>query len=543
MTTLIPKYAKINTVNRPINLKLAEFVSVKDYGAVGDGTTDDTAAIVAAIAASSVVYFPYGTYKVTSSIAITTPVTLFSDGTGYTYFGDAGTGQTGATILCGSVTGYVFTFNLPGQVAKGLQIKGLSFDGTFNSLPSTTCNGLVVNLAVATASSPVTSLILDNCQASNFNTSLPLLDLTSFINVNITQCSFARFSNVCINVSGNPANIATTILVDRCHIYYGRQAISIFSCLNIHFRDCIFETLCVGCAIFQSAVLFSQCYFENIGATWAGFTTGTVNKDFGQSGSVDPLLITPITSNLNFKQADATFISCQFTNRDGANHADARFIYQCGIPSAVGGGSVVNLITCGYSDNANASFFEVLALAQQNLCTYSWVGGFFSPQRLLYSDYRLMNNSNVWMDFTGGAYPALPNPTEIKDGKFIINSATSTPTSYPVGGNWIIGDKVYYTTPTTGGFIGAVCTTASSDSTTGGITTGTNTLTLANAKTFADGNIIVVIGAGVAGANLTTTITSGGGTVNLVLAANASTTVVAAVVNSSGTWKTFGVIS
>lgn len=47
---------------RTVKSKLQESVSVKDFGAVGDGVTDDTAAIQAAVAASEKLYFPKGTY-------------------------------------------------------------------------------------------------------------------------------------------------------------------------------------------------------------------------------------------------------------------------------------------------------------------------------------------------------------------------------------------------------------------------------------------------------------------------------------------------
>jgi len=61
-------------------------LSVKEFGAVGDGVVDDTAAINAAIAACvslgfGVVYFPSGRYKVTSTIEIDDPnVYLVGDG-------------------------------------------------------------------------------------------------------------------------------------------------------------------------------------------------------------------------------------------------------------------------------------------------------------------------------------------------------------------------------------------------------------------------------------------------------------------------------
>ena len=57
-------------IQRTVENKLQDTVSVKDFGAVGNGVADDTAAIQAAITASTSIVFPAGTYKTTSSISI-----------------------------------------------------------------------------------------------------------------------------------------------------------------------------------------------------------------------------------------------------------------------------------------------------------------------------------------------------------------------------------------------------------------------------------------------------------------------------------------
>lgn len=73
-------------VARSAASKFGEVVSVKDFGAVGNGTTDDTAAITAAIAAVSVggvLFFPAGTYRTTSTITIQKNISWIMEGGSY----------------------------------------------------------------------------------------------------------------------------------------------------------------------------------------------------------------------------------------------------------------------------------------------------------------------------------------------------------------------------------------------------------------------------------------------------------------------------
>ena len=64
------KYPDVNSVTRTISNKLQDFVSVKDFGAVGDGSVDDTAAFQNAINTGSPVFVPKGSYKITDTIIL-----------------------------------------------------------------------------------------------------------------------------------------------------------------------------------------------------------------------------------------------------------------------------------------------------------------------------------------------------------------------------------------------------------------------------------------------------------------------------------------
>jgi hypothetical protein len=57
-------------VSRTVANRLQDYVSVKDFGAVGNGVANDTAAIQAALNAASHVFVPEGTYLITSTITV-----------------------------------------------------------------------------------------------------------------------------------------------------------------------------------------------------------------------------------------------------------------------------------------------------------------------------------------------------------------------------------------------------------------------------------------------------------------------------------------
>lgn len=95
-------------VTRTIASKLGDLISVKDFGALGNGTTDDTAAIAAAFTACPVggtVYFPQGNYP-TTGLTITRPCNIAGAGSGALDIGPPSwnTFSTGARIFGTSTT-------------------------------------------------------------------------------------------------------------------------------------------------------------------------------------------------------------------------------------------------------------------------------------------------------------------------------------------------------------------------------------------------------------------------------------------------------
>jgi hypothetical protein len=107
---------------RSLQSKLRDVVSVKDFGAVGDGVTDDTAEIQAAVtaAAGGTLYFPPGTYLVSGTTA-TGCVELPTTGIRL-----QGAGKYLTTIKMAAATDAAAVVCIDGDK---LEIDGVGFDG------------------------------------------------------------------------------------------------------------------------------------------------------------------------------------------------------------------------------------------------------------------------------------------------------------------------------------------------------------------------------------------------------------------------------
>lgn len=114
---------------RTVQAKLRDVVSVKDFGATGDGSTDDTTAVqacvTAAVTAGKAVYFPSGTYILTSTVTATG---------WWCYFGD---GNTSVIKTNNDIA--LFTFTINTTTVSAWEIRDLRFEGPYNSSNVASC--------------------------------------------------------------------------------------------------------------------------------------------------------------------------------------------------------------------------------------------------------------------------------------------------------------------------------------------------------------------------------------------------------------------
>ena len=239
-------------------------VNVLDYGAVGDGVTDDTIAIQAAIDAlkastyGGVLNFPAGNYRITDTL----------DGTGLgtavkiSYVGE---GKVITTITMDNVSAKpILSLGVPftGLQSTGVRrISGLLFTATGTSNIHT---GIYWQSANATA-------IVEDCQFKNL-----AIGLNSIADWgNTYRNSFFTDCDQAISLGNQPNGV----VIDGCYIIGCTTGISLDEPFSVHIRNCPIESIgSGGSGIAQAGgnSLITSCYFESaaVGALASIFLGG-----------------------------------------------------------------------------------------------------------------------------------------------------------------------------------------------------------------------------------------------------------------------------
>jgi parallel beta-helix repeat protein len=182
-----------------VQARLRQSLSVKDFGATGDGTTDDTTAIQNALNAGTgrSVYFPAGTYRISTTLLVKTKTTLIGEGMNKSIIKlTAGFGASVTAIRNDIITGTVDVY-----YDTDLEFYGLTFDGNNNASRT----------AELFAVAKVSNATFSNCGFQNHT--FIALAMTANRNMVVTECYFTNNGRPIPSIVSAPALwIATSVL-------------------------------------------------------------------------------------------------------------------------------------------------------------------------------------------------------------------------------------------------------------------------------------------------------------------------------------------
>jgi hypothetical protein len=255
-----------------VQTKLRESVSVLDFGADPTGVSDSTAEIQAAIdslgTTGGTVFFPKGTYAISTAIAITTDnVNLVGVGTA---LGASGASITGGSVI--KVTAAVNAFNVTSVVVNNFS-----------------CENLYIVSAVAAgaafaldATGGVNNLYLRKVYVQGMANALYVGATSAIVHAHIEFCQFGYNSNEHV-VFQNGADVGSALFISTRFEPAG-DGFSLLKATGValatgsfKFVNCVFESAnaqyAVNCGANVIAWSFIGCHFENNAGPVGGVAT------------------------------------------------------------------------------------------------------------------------------------------------------------------------------------------------------------------------------------------------------------------------------
>lgn len=474
-------------------------VKASPYNAVGDGIADDTVAIQAAITAASAVngtvVIPYGTYKITDSLTILGGCCIQSEGS-----------RSGVVVKQTVTNKTIFTVS-----SSNVRINSLTLD-----MAATTTESHVQSTS-ATGTSPYTEFSLDNCRlissTSSYCTSA--INLSNVNSSRILNCNIGSFGTYlqaiwlrsCINFTIFNNRIrnsaANGLVVSRSSgsttTYPQSQNITISNNL---FADCAYDSIVLysvsNCLInsnrftryFNGVVNFSYIKTDQVDSLDNSYVTVS-NNDFngiilGSGNSTIGLNLSYISSLIvdsNQFYECGTSLGCIYVKDRTAYglQVSSNNFLQCSTyivnfdsdTTTVTTRSVIsnNQVTDVYSSSLTTAVVHHLSKTFLTVVGNSLVRGTKSATNVnsygIFTSYNvndariLSSGNNFSAALTAPYYFATANTVcifndDITGDRIFYGFALTAPAS----GTFRQGDKLMLLSPTAGGYIGYVCTTA-----------------------------------------------------------------------------------
>jgi hypothetical protein len=570
--------AGISAATRTIESKLRDVVSVKDFGAVGDGVNDDTAAIQAAFNNSvRKIYLPAGTYKITSTLTVQYGAIIFGDGcnneiqghsiSSIVSHGNFNALSVNATGFFGFITiknlriaksaapktnsGLKITNFAPHVVLESVLIEGydIGFDLYTGIAQVNSCNARFNNVGFLLNG---TSTTYQNCYANRNTTGFKIANsvysaLISCAADSNTGNAYEFVSPAPPETSGGPS--AGVIKMMNCgaedcgrYLYVdGNFSVSIEAPTNAVTAN----TVAPYFAYIEYANKVHLNQLDAIGVSqWLYVNQAKNQPDVVQVEGSTPFLnvsgsLTPLFPNVPLAQSEPKSLV-------GVFGFAATKIPGLGLPedTAYGGGGASSERPSYISKTLFLSPSSPADRLRFRVRIYS--NGNSNSAQIKVSQFRFFDaalDTSATIDLLGANAGGIATLTSSSSSDFTILEAQETGPSSTTyrdffinstsNSVWYLWDVKAVTNWQPYGEYSSNWGVKNADkTTTGDINSGTATLTVASGTGITNGMQIIVVGAGVAGADLLTKVSSGGGTTTLTLANNASTTVTGAAVSA-----------
>lgn len=450
-----------NAATRSVQDKLREFVSVKDFGAIGNGVANDAAALVAAVATGKVVDGGGLTYGVTGTVTLSSSIaglqnirikqlapttnqvrTLVIDGASEFFLRDV-------TVDRGGSAGYtVGAIGSSGEWA-GIYISNSSRFTLDNVLVTNGGRGTGIVLWVCTDFECVASGVTEHYW-QEVNPASPVISDDIIQPWWVNNCSRFTFTgcfarNITTGVPGNPTVGVAVSQVNRYTrwAFGGNTNFGLTNCTSSVIDQGFDFTGSVGNSYFTitncRAVDCGAVGFKFANSSFNGVVSNCVAEDcgyfgFGVSGMTE--VSNPLVRNITFSNCQAintgsngyfgtTYGFCVLQSTTDATYPRSIRFQNC---SAVDEQTVktmdfgffsnvtqVQWNTAGWDTPINNTCYQCNSIGQTNV-PYSGIA--FSAAMLIGSN-SITSNSSTWteVDFSGEAY----------DPAALHNTSTNTP--------------------------------------------------------------------------------------------------------------------